>query len=105
MRIEADVKRSVDPLLFAVKTDRLGYREDMRLVEGVVERAAAMPGGSEHDPLRGDGWIWSPCVIGGHQLGNIDENRRFRKCSCHWTHFHVRLLRYPTNSLLHSAGL
>jgi len=72
MRIETYIKRSVDALLFAVKTDRLGYSQNMRLVEGVVERAAAMPGGSERDALRGYRRIWLPRVVSAHQLEDID---------------------------------
>jgi hypothetical protein len=41
--IETNVKRSVDILLFAVKTDHLGDRKDVRLVERTVEGTAAMP--------------------------------------------------------------
>ena len=60
MRIKTDVKRAADALLFAVKTDRLSYPEDMRFVERVVERAAAMPGGSERNALRGRGGSGRP---------------------------------------------
>src|SRR5208282_4692622 len=91
VRIETDVKRTVDALLFAVKTNRLGYREDMSFVERLVERAASMPGGSERDALRGDGWIWLPGVVGRHQLVNIDENRRVSGLTRKWADFHCSL--------------
>src|SRR5271166_5594118 len=95
MRIETDVKRTVDALLFAVKTDRLRYREDMPFVERVVERTAAMPGGSERDALRGDGWIRLPGVVGRHQLVNIDEDRRVSGLTRKRTHFHCLLSEEP----------
>jgi hypothetical protein len=76
VRIDTDAKRPVDTLLFAVETDGLGYREDMRLVEGTVERAAAMPGGPEGHALRGHGWVRMPRVIGRQEIGDVDETRR-----------------------------
>src|SRR5260370_38871273 len=57
VRIKTDVKRAADALLFAVKTDGLGYREDMRFVERVLERAAALPGGSARAALPGHGGV------------------------------------------------
>ncbi len=53
MRIDADVERSVDALLLTIEANRLRDRENVRLIERVIERGAAMPGSAEHDPLRG----------------------------------------------------
>ena len=53
VRIDADVERSVDALLLAVKANRLRDCENVRLIERVIERGAAMPGSSKHDPLCG----------------------------------------------------
>ena len=47
-----------------------------------------MPGGSERDTLRGDGWIWLRGVVGRHQLVNIDQNRRVSGLTRKWAHFH-----------------
>src|SRR5208282_143723 len=63
-------------LLLAVEADRLSNREDVCLIEGVLERTAAMPGSTEHHALRGHGWIGSARIVSVHQLRNIDQNRR-----------------------------
>ena len=39
-------------LLLAIKANRLCDCENVRLVEYVIERGAAVPGSSKHDPLR-----------------------------------------------------
>ena len=54
VRVESQKQRPVDALLSAVIADRLSDRQDVRLVEARVERAAAMSGGTEGDALRGD---------------------------------------------------
>ena len=51
--IGSDVERSVDALLFAIEANRLRDCEDVRLIERVIERGAAMPGSSKHDSLCG----------------------------------------------------
>ena len=51
MRIFADEKRAADALPFAVFTDGLRGREDMRLVERAITRRAAMPARAEADEL------------------------------------------------------
>src|SRR5437870_13003823 len=40
MRIDANVERSVDALLLTIEANRLRDREDVRLVESVIERGA-----------------------------------------------------------------
>src|SRR5262249_16522639 len=51
--IEADVERPVNALLLAIKANRLRDSENVRLVERVIERGAAMTGSSKHDALCG----------------------------------------------------
>ena len=53
MRIHAYVKRSVDALLLAIEANRLRYCKNVRLIESVIERGAAMTRGSKRDALRG----------------------------------------------------
>src|SRR5712692_2899469 len=53
VRIDADVERSIDALLLAIKANRLRDCENVRLVERVIERGAAVARSSKHDALRG----------------------------------------------------
>src|SRR4029453_15972524 len=53
MRIDADVERPVNALLLAVEANRLRDCEDVRLIERVIERGAAVPGSSKHNALCG----------------------------------------------------
>src|SRR4029077_7631051 len=73
MRIDADVERSVDALLLTIEANRLCDCKDVRLIERVIERRAAVPGGSKHDALCGHGWIRAPRVIRGPQPGHVDQ--------------------------------
>ena len=43
VRIDADVERPVDALLLAIEANRLRDCEDVRLVERIIERGAAVP--------------------------------------------------------------
>src|SRR6267378_7820765 len=63
VRIDADVERSVDALLLAIEANRLCDCEDVRLIERVIERGAAMPGSSKYHALCGYGRIGLPRVI------------------------------------------
>ena len=51
MGVDADEQRAVDAARLAMIAQRLADRQDMRLVESVVERGAAMPRGAERHPL------------------------------------------------------
>src|SRR5262245_56442865 len=53
VRVDTDVERSVDALLLAIEANRLRYCKNVRLIESVIERAAAMTGCSKRDSLRG----------------------------------------------------
>src|SRR6185312_9796762 len=50
--VDADEQRPVDAGALPVLAQRLADGENVRLVEGVVERRAAMPRGAERDALR-----------------------------------------------------
>ena len=52
MGVDADEQRSGDAVRRPVQTDCLSDREDMVLVERIVERRAAMAGGAERNLLR-----------------------------------------------------
>src|SRR5262249_12937342 len=58
------------------------------LVEGVVERGAAVPGGTEHHALPRRGGIGLPRVVGGHQSRHVDERGRIRRFPCERAHVH-----------------
>src|SRR5439155_26074663 len=92
VRTDADVERPVNALLLAIKANRLRDCEDVRFVERVIERGAAMPGSSKHDSLGGHGWIRSPGVICGHQAGHVDQQRRFGRLACKWRNCHLFFL-------------
>jgi hypothetical protein len=74
--IDADEQRPGDAAAPAVIADRLADRQDMRLVEGVVEGGAAMPRGAERHPLRGHGRVGLSGKIGRHQPRNVRQHRR-----------------------------
>ena len=75
MGVDADEQRTVDAGGLAMVADRLADREDMVLVEGVVERGAAMAGGAERHPLRRHGRIGLFGEIRRHQPRNIRQHR------------------------------
>jgi hypothetical protein len=52
MRVHAEKKRTIDPLLRAVKANGLTNGKDMVFVKSPFERGAAVSGGSEGNPLR-----------------------------------------------------
>src|ERR1700722_7503135 len=54
--------------------NRLADRQDVRLVERVVEGGAAMPRGAERNPLRRDRGIGLAFEIGGHQPGYVRQH-------------------------------
>ena len=76
MGVDADEERTGQPLLSPVVADRLRGREDMALVEGVLERGAAMARGAERHPLRGIRHIRLVGEIGRHEPRNVGERVR-----------------------------
>ena len=74
----------VMPLLLPVLADRLADRQDMRLVEGIVEGRAAMARGAERDALRRDRRIRLAGEIGRHQPRHIHQHRRLDRFAGFW---------------------
>src|SRR5699024_4557138 len=70
MGVPADEQRALDPLCRAVLDDRLGGRGDVVLVEGHVERGAAVPGGAEGEGLVGVGRVRVVVVVRGADRGH-----------------------------------
>ena len=68
-----DEEGAVVALLSAVAADRLGDGQDVRLVEGPVERRAAVSGGAERDALAGHVRIGPQVVVGGDEPFDVDE--------------------------------
>ena len=66
----------VMPCAAPVIAQRLADRQDMRLVEGVVERGAAMPRGAERHPLRRNRRVGLAREIGRHQPRDVRQHRR-----------------------------
>ena len=79
MGVDAEEERAVYSMLLAIEADRLGDRHDVRLVERIAERRAAMARGAEMDALRrlrrirNAGKIGTDQVGGSDQLGGIEE--------------------------------
>ena len=82
MRIHAQEKRPVDPVLLPVEADRLGDREDMGLVEAALEGGAAMAAGPERHALLAHRGIGALGIVGRHQSRNVDQHRGRRRFSC-----------------------
>ena len=82
MAIAADEQGSGDMLAPAIQANRLGDCQHMGLVEGAVERRAAMSGCAERHTLRRRRGIGAPRVVGVDQLGGIDELCRRRQVPC-----------------------
>jgi len=53
--------------------DRLADRKNMPLIEGTVERGAAMSGRAEGHPLPRHGRIRPPTVIGVDELSDVER--------------------------------
>jgi hypothetical protein len=74
--VDADEQRTGDAAAVAMIADRLADRQDMRLVEGVVEGGAAMPRGAERHPLRRHQGVGLSGKIGRHQPRDVRQHRR-----------------------------
>ena len=74
--VDAGEQRPADAAGLAVIADRLADREDVGLVEGVVEGGPAMPRRAERHPLRRIGGIGLAHEIGRHQPRYIGQHRR-----------------------------
>src|SRR5208337_5343967 len=65
----------------------------MFLIEGVVQRRAAMPGGPEGHALRRHGGIGAIDIVGGEESGYVHQHRCFGRLSCVRAYFHDPLLK------------
>ena len=71
--VAADEQRSVVPLLAAVVADRLGGGQDVGLVERGLQAGAAVAAGAERDLLVDVLGVRHPGVVGGDEVGDVDE--------------------------------
>ena len=74
VRIAADEQRPVRALTGAIAADRLGHRDDVRLVERAVERRAAMTGRPERDALGRVGRVRPDVVVRADQSVQVDQD-------------------------------
>lgn len=79
MRIDAQKQRPVNALLFAIGANGLRDCQDVPLVEGAMERGAAMARGSEGYALFGDFRIGAVRKVCGNQPGNVHQVRFLRR--------------------------
>ena len=77
--VAADEQRAIRTLLGAIAADRLGHRDDVRVVEGAVERRPAVAGRPEGDALRRVGRIRPDVVVRAEELVHVDEDGRIRR--------------------------
>ena len=74
MGIHAHEQRAVDTVLLAVETDSLGDCQNMRLVEGVIQRRTSVPGGSEGHALRRHGGIGAIDIVGCDKAWDVSQH-------------------------------
>ena len=90
MGVHPQEQRPVDPVRLAIAADRLGDRQNVRLVEGALERRAAMPRRAEGDAFRGDSRVGLLRVVRGHQPRDVDQHRSGRRSSSERTDLNHR---------------
>src|SRR3546814_3872874 len=71
----AQVQRAVDMIFGAVIAYRLGNRQDMRFIEGGVQRRAPVAGGAESHALGRHAGVGPAGIVAGNQFWNIHQNR------------------------------
>ena len=74
VRVAADEQRPVRALAGAIPADRLGHRDDVGLVEGPVERRAAVAGRPERDALGRVGRVRPDVVVRADQPVQVDQD-------------------------------
>ena len=77
MRVDSDEQRTVDAAGAAMIANRLADRQDMCLVERVVEGGAAMAGSAKRHSLRDHCRIGLARKVSGDQTRDIRQHRRF----------------------------
>ncbi len=73
VRVASEEERPVEALALAVVADGLGRGDDVVLVEGGVEAAAAVSRGPEGDLLVDVLGVRLAGVVGGDEVGDVDE--------------------------------
>ena len=86
----------VIPCRLPVPANGLGDGQNMRLVKGIVQRRAPVPGSAEGHPLRGHGRVRLSGVIGGDQPGDIDQFCGLGRFAGPWMDSHKRSSLYLT---------
>ena len=81
-------ERTVDPVRLAIRADGLRDGQNVRLVEGALERRAAVPRRPERDALGRDGRIGVLRVVRGHQSRDVDQHRGWSRRSGKRTDLH-----------------
>ena len=71
--IHSQVERPMDPVCRSPLADRLRHREDVRFVEGALERRTPMARRAEGHALRGIRGVGAYREIGRNEPGNVDE--------------------------------
>ena len=92
VRVDAEKQRAGDVLPRAIQANRLGDREDVPLVERLLERRTAMSGGAKRHALRRHCGVGHPGVVGGDEPRHIDQHSRLRRLSGQGAYFHGSLL-------------
>ena len=83
MRVLADIEGAGDTLALAVVADRLGDRQDMRLVERAAKRRAPVAAGAETHSLSAICDVGLARVVLLSQLLNVDEKFLRSRFACH----------------------
>jgi hypothetical protein len=73
VRIDPEKQGTVNLVLLAIEADRLGDRQDMPLIEGLLERTTAVSGRAEDNTLLGDLRMRPLFVVRGNELGDVNE--------------------------------
>ena len=74
VRVATDEQRPVRALTGAIPADRLGHRDDVRFVEGAVERRTTMAGRPERDALGRVGRVRPDVVVRADEPIQVDQD-------------------------------
>ena len=84
VRVLAHVERTGDGLRFPVLADRLGDRQDVRLIERAAQGCSAVPAGPEADLLGGIVRIRPALEIVPFQPREINQHRLWGRLAGQW---------------------
>src|SRR5205085_7655069 len=88
MRIDADVAGAAGTFGRSQLTDRLRDREDVRFVERMPQRRAAVPRSAESYALRRLARIGLERIVRGNEARNVDEDASRSRFSGKWMKTH-----------------